>query len=110
MLPAVSLATTSFVTLFTASSSSIQYLSISRVPTDYGVVFFFIAMTAAALGELAIVGPIKRRKKVFVLVFILAGVLICSLVLLVVTGAMRVEQSYRAGQSMGFRSLCVHTS
>lgn len=106
LLPTVSSATTSYLTLFTSASATIQYIALGRVMPGYGVLFFLISLVAAAVGQLVIVQPIKRQRKTYVLVFLLAAVIICSAILLVVTGAMRVKQQADDGGRVGFSPLC----
>ncbi len=102
----MSAATTSYLTLFTSASATIQYITLGRVPADYGVTLFLLAMAASVAGQYAIVRPIKRRRKVYVLVFILAAIIVCATILLVITGAIHVKQQADDGGNMGFSPLC----
>ncbi len=72
----------------------------------YGVTLFLLAMIAALLAQLAIVQPVQKRKKTYVLVFILAFVIVSATILLVVTGAIRLRTEAHDGDSMNFSPLC----
>eukprot|EP00048_Salpingoeca_helianthica_P009770 m.140050 g.140050 ORF g.140050 m.140050 type:complete len:607 (+) comp14943_c0_seq3:3053-4873(+) len=106
LLPMVSTATTSYLTLFTSASATIQYISLGRVPVDYGVTLFLLSMAASLTGQYAIVKPIKRRKKIYALVFILAAIIVSATILLLVTGSLRFKQQSDDGGHMGFSPLC----
>lgn len=106
LLPTVSAATTSFMTLFTSSSSTVQYIALGRVKADYGILLFFLAMVASYVGQRFIVGPIRKRNKTSLLVMILGGIIGGAAILLCVTGTMQILQDYHQGTSFGFKALC----
>jgi hypothetical protein len=63
-------------------------------------------MAASLTGQFVIVKPIKKRKKTYILVFILAGIIFVAAILLIVTGSIRVHRQAEDGTSFGFSPLC----
>ena len=106
LLPAVSAATTSFMTLFTSSSASVQYIALDRVMPDYGLILFLLAAMASYVGQRFIVGPIRKRNMTSLLVLILGGIIASAALLLCITGGMQIVSDYRSGANMGFKALC----
>lgn len=106
LLPTVSAATTSYMTLFTSSSATVQYIALGRVLPDYGAILFFLAGVASYIGQRFIVGPIRKRNMTSLLVLILGGIIGLAAVLLCITGGMQIVRDYKQGNSFGFKSLC----
>eukprot|EP00049_Salpingoeca_infusionum_P016877 m.350948 g.350948 ORF g.350948 m.350948 type:complete len:497 (-) comp16161_c0_seq1:497-1987(-) len=106
MVPLVSSATTSFMTLFTSMSSTTQYLVLNRVPAGYGAALFGLAMVSSALGQFVVLGYVKRTGRNSLIAFILSFIIILSTILLVIMGVLDIVADAREGLSFGFRSLC----
>eukprot|EP00730_Choanoeca_flexa_P012391 TRINITY_DN4159_c0_g1_i1.p1 TRINITY_DN4159_c0_g1~~TRINITY_DN4159_c0_g1_i1.p1 ORF type:complete len:496 (+),score=114.36 TRINITY_DN4159_c0_g1_i1:220-1707(+) len=106
MIPMVSSATTSYMTLFTSTSSFMQFVVLNRVPFDYGAVLFGMAIVASAVGQVVLNSYIRRTGKNSIIAFILGGIISLATVLLVVTGGIRIADDAAAGKSFGFRALC----
>jgi len=61
--PVVAAATSTFMILFTASITAIQYIFLGRMPIDYGIWFALTGFIAAILGQLVIGYIVKKLKK-----------------------------------------------
>jgi uncharacterized membrane protein YfcA len=94
------------MTLFTSTSSFMQFLVLDRVPYDYGAVLFCMALVTSAVGQVVLNSYIRRTGKYSIIAFILAGIISLATVLLVVTGAISIAADAEAGKSFGFRALC----
>jgi uncharacterized membrane protein YfcA len=102
----VSAATTSYMTLFTSSSATVQYIALGRVLPSYGAFLFCLAAVASYVGQRFIVGPIKARNKTSLLVLMLAGIIGAAAILLCITGGMQIKRDYDQGANFGFKTLC----
>merc|ERR1711900_8213 len=86
LVPIVSASTTSYMTLFTSTSSTIQFITFGRVPLDYGLMVFFVAMLASLVGQLSVLSFVRRYKRNSIIIFVLAAVIGIATILLLVTG------------------------
>ncbi len=88
--PAVAASTSSFMLLFTASSSTLQYGLLGRLSPSYAVYYALVAWAGALMGQLVVCHLLKRLHRQSFIVFLLATVSICSgiaiIIVEVVTG------------------------
>lgn len=106
LVPIVSASTTSYMTLFTSSSSTIQFITFGRVPLDYGIMVFLVAMLASLVGQLSVLTFVRRNKRNSIIIFVLAAVIGIATILLLVTGIIDIKEDYDEGKSFGFTALC----
>ena len=85
--PSVSAATSSFMIIFTASSSSIQYALLGRLSSLFGFYGGLAGFGGGLVGQLVVTHLVTKHKKQSILVFMLAGITICSAIAIVVVQA-----------------------
>ena len=106
MLPEVVAATNSVTTFFSALASSFQYFGTDRVLTYYSLYFFLLSGFSSIIGlKLSSIISRKFNRKSFI-VFVLAGLIGISTILLVILGIMNIEEDVNAGKSFGFKNFC----
>jgi len=104
--PAVSAATSTFMILFTATSTSSQYILLGRMPLDYGLFFGLSGFLAALVGQLVIGYIVKKYKFQSLMVFLLAFVMILSILLMGALGIYKFVISVINNEYLGFKSPC----
>ena len=65
-------ATSGFMVLFTASSTTVQFLIMGQLTVDYAIFFGLIGCLSAAVGNTVVSWLVKKYKKTYFLVFMLA--------------------------------------
>ncbi len=105
MHPMVSMATTSYMTLFTSCSSFAQYAVLNRVIWSYGGLLFGVALVASWAGQYFFVGYIRRTGKNSLIAFILAGIIILATILLCALGIVNIIDDVNNGDT-GFTGIC----
>jgi uncharacterized membrane protein YfcA len=88
MEPRVVAASAAFMILFTASSTTTQYLIVSRLQADYAAWFFSIAFISCLVGHYLINALTKKSNKSAHVVFVLAGVVGASAIGIGLLGVM----------------------
>eukprot|EP01088_Endostelium_zonatum_P018569 TRINITY_DN6005_c0_g1_i2.p1 TRINITY_DN6005_c0_g1~~TRINITY_DN6005_c0_g1_i2.p1 ORF type:complete len:482 (+),score=98.77 TRINITY_DN6005_c0_g1_i2:91-1536(+) len=86
ILPQVAVATSSFMILWTASTSVLQYALIGKIEWTTGGVFFLVGMCAAIVGQWGLARIIRKVKRQSYISFILAALIIVSTVTMVIVG------------------------
>lgn len=102
-------ATSGFMVLFTASSTTVQFLIMGQLTVDYAIFFGLIGCLSAAVGNTVVSWLVKKYKKTYFLVFMLAVTIGLSTVLMGYTGMRREADDIAIGKSPGFRPLCTPT-
>lgn len=92
--------------MFTALAAVVQYIIAGRIVLDYGVYFAAVGVLSSVLGQSTLTWFIRKYKKQSLLVFITAGIISASTVLLFISGLQTIITQYQAGVSMGFHGLC----
>ncbi|PRP76052.1 hypothetical protein PROFUN_01768 [Planoprotostelium fungivorum] len=104
--PQIVVATSTFLIIFTSSTTTIQYLLFQKLPWDYSIAYGVMTFFANILGNLFIDYLVKKYKKTFIIIFIVAAVVGASAVMLTVSGGITVYRSLRSGEVPLFGSLC----
>ena len=78
IVPAVAAATSSFMMIFTASASSMQYIIIGRIDLLLGLLAFSVSFSGALLGQVVVSGYVKRHRRQSYLIFMLVLLTIVS--------------------------------
>ncbi|KAF8655149.1 hypothetical protein HU200_061286 [Digitaria exilis] len=99
-------ATTMFMVLFCASMSMVQFIILGVEGIATALVYAAACLVASIVGLAAIEGAIRRSGRASLIVFMVAGVLALSAVVIACSGAVRVWEQYRSGQYMGFKMPC----
>lgn len=104
--PVVSSATTAAMTLFTASSATIQYLVDDSNEFDYFLWYVCITVVAGLLGRKVIQGFLDRTGKQSVVVFLLAIVITTAFLLMGYTSIVRIAYVVENNVPFEFQDLC----
>ena len=83
VLPAVSVATTSFMSFLNTTSSVLHYLVLGEIPYTYGAIFFGIGCAAGFTGRLTAIYIVRYFHRPSIFVFALVIVLIVSFAIFV---------------------------
>jgi len=106
MNPQVAVASSAFMVLFTASSTTFQYYLLGRLLPDYALVFGSVGLLGGAIGNLFLGYIIRKTRKTWILVGALAMAIAISSVLLLYTGVTRAIVAFHDGENMGFSHIC----
>ncbi|CAL5079870.1 unnamed protein product [Urochloa decumbens] len=104
--PKTASATTMFMVLFCASMSMAQFIILGVQGIATALVYAATCFVASVVGLAAIEGAIRRSGRASLIVFMVAGVLALSAVVIAFSGAARVWEEYTSGQYMGFKMPC----
>ena len=107
MLPTVVAATSTFMIMFTSSSSSLMYLFAGSISWARFVLYFIIGGFGAMAGQLALSAVLKRYKKQYIVAFLLGTLVAVSGVTFFAMGIREVVVSTTAYL---FRPLCEQSS
>eukprot|EP01126_Amoeba_proteus_P034831 TRINITY_DN3489_c0_g1_i11.p1 TRINITY_DN3489_c0_g1~~TRINITY_DN3489_c0_g1_i11.p1 ORF type:complete len:432 (-),score=72.73 TRINITY_DN3489_c0_g1_i11:445-1740(-) len=95
--PRVSAAISSFMILFTASSTTIQFSIFGLLKYDYAAFLSIVGFVGALSGQFGLSYFLKAHKGFSVMVFILAGIIIVGAIALAVNGGISIAQKYDHG-------------
>jgi uncharacterized membrane protein YfcA len=96
------------MTLFTSLSIAAQYLALGRIPWSYGVMLFVLGIVSSIFGQFFILRYAKRTGRNSLLVFAVCFILIVSVVLLLASGILALENNLKNHTYIGINSLCHH--
>jgi len=82
ILPQVSAATAAFMILYTTASATVTYAAFDLIAWNFAAVLFPIGMIFTALGQVMVNGYIKRTGRSSVIVFVIAGIVGLSTLLM----------------------------
>jgi len=106
LIPQVSTATSSFMILFTSSSSSFQYVLMGRIPPMFMFWYFLTGFFSAIVGQLLVAWIVKKSGKQSFVNFMLAGVIIVSTLAMIILLAIQLIGDIQAGKYLGFHPIC----
>jgi len=106
MEPRVIAASAAFMILFTASSTTIQYLIVARLEVDYAAWYGGIAFFSCLIGHYVINAATKGSKNSAYIVFVLAAVVGASAIGIGLLGITRLVQQVHEGANLGLKDLC----
>jgi uncharacterized membrane protein YfcA len=104
--PQVSSATATFVMLFSASMSVVEYSLLGRLPRDHAIFLTTLAAVGALWGQSMVRRVILASGKTSIMIFMLATCIAFSAVILGLQGMLKVYEEWQAGSYMGFEDLC----
>lgn len=107
MLPMVATASSGFMVLFTASSTTTQFLILGQLQVDYALFFAGIGLVGAGIGNTGVNYLVKKWRKTYFIIFMLAGIIGISVILMGITGAVTEISAWQHGKNIGFRPLCM---
>jgi len=106
MVPLVGTASSGFMVIFTASSTSFQFLVMGQLQIDYAGFFCCIGFVGGAIGNTGVGALVKKYKKTWFIVAILSVILAASTLLMGYAGYERAAIGLEHGVSQGIRPLC----
>jgi uncharacterized membrane protein YfcA len=106
VLPEVVAATSTYMILFTSLSAVVQFAVLGRIIWDYAGVYCVIGFVSAIVGQSVLSYIVKKYNKTSIIVFCIVAVLGCSVILLGVTGIMRLADQIKHDAVTGFNPYC----
>mmetsp|Transcript_53696 Transcript_53696/g.112039 ORF Transcript_53696/g.112039 Transcript_53696/m.112039 type:complete len:573 (-) Transcript_53696:79-1797(-) len=106
MLPIVSTTTSGFTVLFTASSTTLQFLIMGQLQADYAAFFCTVGIVAGGVGNTVVGYFVNKYKKTWFIVAILTFILFLSAFLMGYAGYVRHMAALAHGKNLGARALC----
>jgi uncharacterized membrane protein YfcA len=106
LLPIVATTSSGFMVIFTASSTTFQFLVMGQLQVDYALFFCLVGLFGGAVGNTGVNFLVKKYKKTWFVVAILTFVLFMSVFLMGYAGYVRWAIAEKHGKNMGLRSLC----
>lgn len=103
VIPSVVAATSSFMILFTSSSTTFQFVVLGRLPVRLAAWFFAIGFASAVLGQTIVKKYLKRPSYI---AFLIGAAILISVVAMSTLEVLQLVDDIEAGRSMGFQSLC----
>ena len=104
VLPQVATATSAFMILFTSSATSIQFIIMGTLPLKLALWYAMVGFLSGILGLKFVGYLIRKYKKTSLIIFILAGVIGLSALVMGLVGIYNVSQH----EMDGFHSICHH--
>jgi uncharacterized membrane protein YfcA len=105
--PEVAAATSSFIIIFTAMSTVLQYLMIDALPFYSGLWFGTTGILAAVVGQFVVGYVVKKYKKSSIISFILATVIGASAIGMTVMEILRIiDKAHGSNPNFGFNPYC----
>ena len=96
MLPSVSAATSAFNTLFTSSSTMIQFTLIGALRLDHSVWYGGVGVVGTCIGQHVAGLVVRRFRRQSIIVFVLGGIIGLSAIVMGLVGAAQVYTDYMA--------------
>lgn len=108
VLPQVATATSAFMIMFTASSSSLQYIINGKLDLYYGLWYFAIGFFGAAFGQFVFSKVVQMFRRQSLIGFFLGVLIVLSTLAMVAVTVMQLVQDIK-DDNLGFRPLCKAT-
>jgi uncharacterized membrane protein YfcA len=110
ILPAVQSATTSFMILFTSSSTTLQFAINGQFPgtkqIDYALWFAFVGFLGGLTGQKVVALLVKRFKRESIIIFIMSATIGLSALAMGLVGLQSTISDFERGVHLGFHSFC----
>uniref|UniRef100_A0A0E0JPN4 Sulfite exporter TauE/SafE family protein n=1 Tax=Oryza punctata TaxID=4537 RepID=A0A0E0JPN4_ORYPU len=104
--PQTAAATSSFMVLFCASMSMVQFILLGMQGIGEASVYAGICFVASVVGAVVIERVIRKSGRVSLIVFLVTGIMAVSTVIVTFFGALDVWAQYTRGAYMGFKLPC----
>ncbi|KAG8055148.1 hypothetical protein GUJ93_ZPchr0001g31852 [Zizania palustris] len=104
--PQTAAATSSFMVLFCASMSTVQFILLGMKGIGEASAYAGICFVASVVGAVVIERAIRKSGRVSVIVFLVTGIMALSTVIVTFFGALDVWEHYTSGTYMGFKLPC----
>jgi len=106
VMPAVSVATSSFLILFTSSSTTAQFIVFGKLRWNYGLWFFGVGFLAAVLGQYVVAKLIQKYKKQAFISILLATLILVSLLTVTIDQSFVIAKHIKEHIPMGLKGIC----
>jgi len=106
LVPIVGTSSSGFMVIFTASSTTFQFLVMGQLQVDYAAFFCVIGFIGGAIGNTGVGYFVKKYKKTWFVVALLSAVLALSTFLMGYAGYERAMVGLAHGKNQGIRPLC----
>jgi uncharacterized membrane protein YfcA len=104
--PQIVVATSTFLILFTSSTTTIQFLILGKLPITYSLAYGILAFVSNIFGNLLIDYLVKKSKKTYIIIAIVTIIVALSAVMLGISGVVSVTKVIESGHGAKFHSLC----
>merc|ERR1719231_978156 len=104
VIPEVSAATAAYMILYTASSATVTYAAFDQVKWNYAMILFPCGIIFTALGQIIVNAYIKRPHHASVIVFLIAGIVGVSTLLMGYESGISAYEDIEKGVGLG--SIC----
>nr|CAD1829316.1 unnamed protein product [Ananas comosus var. bracteatus] len=98
--------TSTFMVLFSASMSMVQYIILGMDGINQALIYAAICLVASVFGLVIMERAIRQSGRVSLIVFLVGGVMALSTLIITSFGAVDVWKEYTSGEYMGFKLLC----
>ncbi|XP_020085996.1 uncharacterized protein LOC109708596 [Ananas comosus] len=104
--PQTAASTSTFMVLFSASMSMVQYIILGMDGINQALIYAAICLVASVFGLVIMERAIRQSGRVSLIVFLVGGVMALSTLIISSFGAVDVWKEYTSGEYMGFKLLC----
>jgi len=108
--PKVVAANAAFMILFTASSTSTQYLASGRLSSEYAAWFGSVGLISCFIGHLLVHYLMRTRNVTWHLIAVVALIIIASAAGIGVMAGIRLEAAISSDASIGVRDVCYYAT
>merc|ERR1719195_1027279 len=105
-LPQVQSATTGTTLFMLSTTTAISFIVAGSAQADYAFFLAFVTGLGALLGKAVIGYIVKKFQRPSVIMFLLAGIIITSLLVMFITGTIDVVNDINQGEDLAFESPC----
>ncbi|KAL6141856.1 hypothetical protein ACLB2K_060142 [Fragaria x ananassa] len=106
VIPQVASATATFVMMFSASLSVVEFYLLKRFPIPYALYLTSVSILAGFWGQFLVRKIVTFLKRASIIVFVLSAVIFASAITMGVTGIKSSLQMIKDGEFMGFLNFC----
>ncbi|EKE38923.1 hypothetical protein ENUP19_0341G0001 [Entamoeba nuttalli] len=105
VLPQVATATSAFMIMFTASSSSLQYIIDGKLDIFYGLWYFAIGFIGAAFGQFGFSKIVQKLNRQSIIGFFLGVLIVLSTLAMIAITVVQLVSDVK-NDNLGFKHLC----
>ena len=106
VLPQTTAATASFMILFTSSCTTLQFLILGMLPSDFAIWYGFVGFVSSYVGQVIMGHFVSKYGRVSYIILSIAVVIAGSTLLMGITGTQEVVADIRSGKHLGFSPIC----
>ncbi|TVU34857.1 hypothetical protein EJB05_16711 [Eragrostis curvula] len=106
--PQTAAATSTFMVLFCASMSMVQFILLGMRGIGEASIYGAICFVASVVGSVVIHRAIRKSGRISLIVFLVTGIMALSAVIVTCVGALDVWVQYTTGAYLGFKLPCTH--